>query len=256
MALLLYMYLLLSILCATNGKLQYSPVAEPASVVISTPCVRFTVLTPRLIRVERSKTDVFDDRATFAIINRKLPTPVFEVNVTNFTTVIKTSVVRLTHTKQPCDAVGLRPGEVKIRLLVAPHTTWSSSHAVANAGAKSSVAHIDDTDPLNLNGTMNYGPSFAGGLDCYSNPPACGQRYRQIIGRGLLSRSGYAVVNDTNGTRMAKPERPSSITDWPPQWFAPLSTRPSHHILYDDIYFLASGLDFMSALSDFAQVEP
>ena len=36
------------------------------------------------------------------------------------------------------------------------------------------------TDPMNLNGTMNYGPAFAGGLDCYSNPPECEQQYRTL----------------------------------------------------------------------------
>ena len=52
---------------------------------------------------------------------------------------------------------------------------------------------------------------------------------------------------------MAERDRLPSIRDWPPQWFEPLSTRPSRHIIYNDIYFSASGLEFMSAFSDFAQ---
>jgi hypothetical protein len=49
---------------------------------------------------------------------------------------------------------------------------------------------------------MDFGPAFAGGLDCYSHPPDCAQQYGEIIGAGLISRSGYAVINETNCPRV------------------------------------------------------
>ena len=52
------------------------PVADPAAVVVSGNA-RFTVLTPEMIRIEYSDSGVFEDRATFAVINRNLEVPVF-----------------------------------------------------------------------------------------------------------------------------------------------------------------------------------
>ena len=52
------------------------PVADPAAVVTSGNA-RFTVLTSRMIRIQYSATAQFEDRATFAIVNRRLPVPEF-----------------------------------------------------------------------------------------------------------------------------------------------------------------------------------
>ena len=38
---------------------------------------RFTVLTDHLIRMEWSEDGIFEDRATLAIVNRRLPVPAF-----------------------------------------------------------------------------------------------------------------------------------------------------------------------------------
>ena len=38
---------------------------------------RFTVLTPKLIHIQYSTTKAFEDRATFAVVNRRLPVPRF-----------------------------------------------------------------------------------------------------------------------------------------------------------------------------------
>jgi hypothetical protein len=56
---------------------------------------------------------------------------------------------------------------------------------------------------------MDYGPAFAGGLDCYSHPPDCAEQYKEIIGAGLISRSGFVAINDTNSTRVRLPLFPS-----------------------------------------------
>lgn len=72
--------LLLSFAClALMAKAQdnYEPKADPKAVVVS-GCARFTVLTPQMIRIQYSKEKKFEDRATFAVVNRRLPVPAFK----------------------------------------------------------------------------------------------------------------------------------------------------------------------------------
>ena len=54
-----------------------NPMAASGSTIISGN-VRFTVLTPEMIRIEYSGAGVFEDRATFAVVNRDLEVPRFE----------------------------------------------------------------------------------------------------------------------------------------------------------------------------------
>lgn len=56
---------------------QNNPVANLDATVTSGNA-RFTVLTPEMVRIEYSDKALFEDRATFAIINRNLDVPVFE----------------------------------------------------------------------------------------------------------------------------------------------------------------------------------
>ena len=58
-----------------------NPVADPAAMVVSGN-MRFTVLTPEMIRIEwRSGNDKnFEDNATFAVINRRLPVPQYQTS--------------------------------------------------------------------------------------------------------------------------------------------------------------------------------
>jgi hypothetical protein len=52
----------------------YQPVADPAAVV-TLEHARFTVLTPQLIRMEWAADSKFEDHASFAFLNRRLPVP-------------------------------------------------------------------------------------------------------------------------------------------------------------------------------------
>ena len=70
------------------------PVADPAAVVASGDA-RFTVLTPQLIRLEWSGDGKFEDRASLAFLNRKLPVPPFTASVVGDSLVIKTSALEL-----------------------------------------------------------------------------------------------------------------------------------------------------------------
>ena len=55
---------------------ELNPVAHPDAVV-NAGKARFTVLTPEMIRIQYSDRAFFEDRATFAIVNRRLPVPAF-----------------------------------------------------------------------------------------------------------------------------------------------------------------------------------
>ena len=77
--------------CAIYPRAQYDPTPNPKSVV-EIGKARFTVLTSHLIRMEWGGSN---DAATFAFINRNLPTPVFNVTKDGDWTVIQTSAVKV-----------------------------------------------------------------------------------------------------------------------------------------------------------------
>src|SRR5689334_8954262 len=57
-------------------RMTGSPLAHPDSVVVRGPA-RFTVLTPRLVRMEWSTAAVFEDRGTYAFPTRYAAPPPF-----------------------------------------------------------------------------------------------------------------------------------------------------------------------------------
>ena len=72
-----------------SAALRYDPKPNPGSVV-KVGQARFTVLTSHLIRMEWGDTN---DAATFAFINRNIPTPQFNTSKDGDWTVIQTSAV-------------------------------------------------------------------------------------------------------------------------------------------------------------------
>src|ERR1700678_340043 len=75
----------------------YDPVADPRAVVLA-GSARFTVLTPQLIRLEWADDGKFEDHASFAFVNRRLPVPQFtrEIGPGN-RVVLKTSALTLVY---------------------------------------------------------------------------------------------------------------------------------------------------------------
>ena len=74
--------LLLTAFCLTAALLSANdtnPKADPKAEVVCGNA-RFTVLTDRLIRMEWSEDGKFEDRASLAIINRRLDVPAFTVS--------------------------------------------------------------------------------------------------------------------------------------------------------------------------------
>eukprot|EP01079_Euglenida_sp_SAG-EU17-18_P008234 gene8234-1470_t len=86
---------IVSIVSLAFAKAEYDPLPNPASVVVSDNW-RVTVLTDGLVRVEKNSAGFFDDRPTFQVVNRKLPTPDFHVSPAagGSSTQIKTKVLK------------------------------------------------------------------------------------------------------------------------------------------------------------------
>ena len=88
--------LLLPLFClfALAALAENNPVADPNAVVTSGK-MRFTVLTPQMIRIQYSPTSVFEDRATFTVVNRRLPVPEFTTTSEDGYLVLRTSALTL-----------------------------------------------------------------------------------------------------------------------------------------------------------------
>jgi alpha-glucosidase (family GH31 glycosyl hydrolase) len=93
----------------------FDPVADPKAIVtvqskFGGGSVRFTILTDALVRMEYTVTGPFEDRASTAFVNRRLPVPpsLKVLRPSNDSVVISTSLLRLTynssaaHTKSSC----------------------------------------------------------------------------------------------------------------------------------------------------------
>jgi alpha-glucosidase (family GH31 glycosyl hydrolase) len=140
---------------------QFKPVARPEAVIMG-PGVRFTLLASRLLRMEYSPTEDFEDRPSQVFWYREQPVPDFQLRQSTSAIEIETSHLRLNYTGG--DA-GFTADELQITL---------------KDGGQ--VWHYGQADPQNLGGTART-------LD----------RAHGVIGLepGLLSRDGWAIVDDT-----------------------------------------------------------
>jgi hypothetical protein len=179
------------------------PSVAQAQAVVSRPPVRFTVLTPRLLRLEYSPQVAFEDRASQAFWNRHQPVPQFEVVESPSQLEISTDALRLRYVPS---ARGFAPDTLSIELK-ASGTIW----------------RYGDRDTANLRGTART-------LDGAEGPIHLEQ--------GLVSRSGWAVVDDS-----------ATLVLDEAGWLQP--RRDPDHV---DLYFFGYGHDYVGCLQDFFRV--
>ena len=185
------------------------PKASEDAVVVAGNA-RFTVLTPQLIRMEWSEDGVFEDRASLTFINRSLPVPEFKVSKSAKKVTIKTSDVVLTYNigNVPFDATNL-----KVEFKTAGvKTVWTPG--------------MDDS--ANLMGTTRTLDNVDGNKHTAKDP----------LEKGLLSRDGWAVVDDSRNYLFDE-------TDW-------VTGRPAKN--YIDWYIFAYGHEYKKALADYSKV--
>jgi len=184
-------------------KLDVQPIAHPDAIVTA-PHMRFTVLTSRLLRLEYSPIDQFEDRASQVFWYRAQPVPEFEVERTTDRVVITTPHLRLTYRS---NAQGFTRESLAIEVK-ATAQTWK---------------YGDRGEWKNLRGTARTLDNVNGAL---------------WLERGLLSRDGWALVDDST----------SLIFDGN-EW---LATRTDNGNL--DLYFFGYGHDYSAAVQDFYRV--
>ena len=222
---LLSSVLLLPLSLNLNAQDELNPVADPAAVVTSDNA-RFTVLTNRMIRIQYSKTAQFEDRATFAVVNRRLPVPEYTSETTpDGYLYIRTSDVTLRYkVGSIITADDKKPDNLMVTFQMNGHTvTWYPGK--------------DDT--MNLLGTNRT-------LD-----GAWGDNKRQDLEKGLLSRAGWSIVDESPATlrgdgssSYAFEPKGDGIT-W---WANPVDKTAI------DWYFLGYGHEYKECLGDFIKV--
>ena len=191
---------------------QEDPQADERAVVVAGDA-RFTVLTPRMVRMEWSADGVFEDRATLTFVNRKLPVPEFKVRNTRSKLVITTADLTVTYTKTG----KFTPENLKAEFML---------------GDEKVVWHYGDKDSLNLMGTTRtldgtYGWKVG----------------REPMEQGLVSRSGWSVVDDSSRHVLA---------DIDSHWKKWVECRSD--VDRQDVYLFAYGHDYMDAMGDYVKV--
>ncbi len=182
----------------SHFQLDFQPVAEPKATLV-TGSARFTILTSRLIRLEYDKNGRFQDNPSQPFWYRNQPVPSFEQSVENGRLQIETEHLLLTYKM----GKKFKAKSLQIRLKTSG-TVW----------------HFGDKDPDNLRGTYRTLDQVSG-----STP----------LEPGLLSRSGWAVVDDSNTLVFNKDG-----------WLEP---RQSPDAL--DLYFFGYGHDYTTCLRDY-----
>lgn len=181
--------------------------SSPA-VALTEPCsvthrqARFSVLTPRTIRLEHSDSAVFEDRPSIVFNQRDASVPLpacANVTTTGGVLTLRTTAgLELSYDtvagennfssgiKLSFPAVG---GQGRARWQPAVDGLYSSAH--------------------NLNGSLEV-------MDCYSGWWSCIHLYQAKMQPGILSRSGWAVVDDTDSVLFD-----GNTSRWPEGWRVP-----------------------------------
>ena len=203
---------------------ELNPVAHPDAVVRSGKA-RFTVLTPEMIRIQYSDRSLFEDRATFAIVNRRLPVPAFTVVEKDGYLEIKTSALTL---KYKIGGVidGRKPSAEVLNISM-------------QLNGRPVLWYPGKDDAMNLKGTTRT-------LD-----GQIGDNKRQELENGLLSRAGWSIIDESplarrgdGSTTFAFDKQVDGI-DWVAE---PVDKQAI------DWYFLGYGHQYKKALGDFIKV--
>lgn len=143
-------------------KLKTSSICKEGS-IIKGENYRFTVLTPQMIRIEYSKTGIFEDRPTQTVINRDFDIPKFRVIDKENSLEIITDFVHLTYDKKEFSQNSLN---IKVR---------------GNLSAYHSIWHYGD-EINDLKGTARTLDEADGEIP---------------LERGLVSRNGFSIIDDS-----------------------------------------------------------
>jgi len=205
----------------------YNPIANKKALVVLNNA-RFTILTPQLIRMEYSGTGKFEDRPTWAVLNRLTVTPRFTVKPVASKpgwSEIRTSALSIQYNTK---SAAFDSGSVLVTLL----TPVGSNRNVTWVPGQSASG--------NLLGTIRSLDQIEGSisLNCTENSIIKVHDEDLHCAWGLISRDGWTVLDDTKGPYLDDNEWPS------PQGSADDS----------DLYFFGHGHDYKQALYDYTLI--
>lgn len=197
----------------------YSPAAD-SKAIVTVGNARFTVLTPRLIRLEWAADGKFEDHASLVFLNRKLPVPSFGGDRDNL------------------GAVTITTDALKLDYKGGGKFTEQNLSVSFKLNGKEVTWHPGMPDTGNLQGTTRT-------LD-----EALGSKTKEPLDPGLISRDGWVVVDDStrplfDGDDFRFDKGPDST--WPWVILRPEGDR-------QDWYFFGYGHDYGAALHDFTLV--
>jgi len=214
------LFLLIALTIQVKG--QENPVANPQATVLSGN-MRFTILTPEMIRIEWSDTKQFEDRASFIVVNRNLPVPTYMTETKGGYLYIKTEKI-----------------ELKYKIGSNPVTNPASSQNLNisfTVNGQPTLWYPGKKDPFNLKGTSRT-------LDHSS-----GDNLRNDMEDGILSRSGWVLIDESKPNSDTSKslifENQGGDFDWVAKRI------PGNTI---DWYFMAYGHDYKKALLDYTKV--
>ena len=211
------------VLASALSALTLTATAQNDNIVYKDSNVRFTLVTDGTVRMEYAPDGKFLDDKSFIAVNRSYPEVKYKKSETAKKVVISTDYLTLTYTK------GSGPLTERNLSIVSAKTKKKAAdgkHLIPftwHPGQK-------DAPGANLKGTYRT-------LDGYDGDSR-GDTGKMPIEDGLLSRSGWTLIDDSEGYVFDN-------SDW--QWVA---HRPNEGKT-QDMYFLAYGNDYKKALHDF-----
>ncbi|MGX5689015.1 TIM-barrel domain-containing protein [Arcticibacter tournemirensis] len=162
--------------------------------IVEADNARFTVLTPRLIRMEWNSSKSFDDHASFVVVNRKLPVPAYTSKRENGWLTIKTGELEMSY---KLNSGSFNQENLKIKMLKSDTISWSP-------GKK---------QKYNLKGTYRT-------LDNYDGDTHLHNGKKIELEDGILSRDGWYFLDDSSDLRLDNSDWPwvytreNAGTDW------------------------------------------
>ena len=212
-------------LMQSNAQEANDPVANPEAIVQSGN-MRFTVLTPQMIRIQYSSKKAFEDRATFTVVNRKLPVPAFTTREEDGYLYITTEALVLKY------RIGSNPIGMKNRPEFMSVTFNMNGHQV--------VWYPGKDDALNLKGTTRT-------LD-----NCRGDSKRSELENGILSRGGWALIDESPSAKRGDGSRTYALEPMEEEgmdWVKPLVDENA-----TDWYLLCYGHNYKKALGDYVKI--
>ena len=223
-AFLFSLFLLIGIQNMSATETEHTPQANPEAIVTSGKA-RFTVLTPRMIRIQYSSSSHFEDRATFAVINRKLPVPNFTTREEDGYLYIETEALRLRYKKNAMISPILKsPNNLNITFKL---------------NGREVIWYPGKEDALNLKGTRR---TLDGGS---------GDNYRADLEDGIISRAGWAIIDESPNTKRGDGSTTFAFdkmvdgVDW-------LAKPVDQNAI--DWYFMGYGHDYKDAIGDYIKI--